>query len=194
MCLLVSFDTFFLLFVFFYNVCYTCSCALSRFEVWLVFFLFSSLHVIISGGSIRIFFYIGNWSTKNENFLLFISNKKNQNLLFQITTMVYRWFSIISTIFFFIQNETKRIIVEFGAHRQQFIFTDRLISISTLLQLIGNRFDVQLENNSPYILQIYDRTSNEYHSLDDYKRVFDLEELHRFRIIRKSLQSQVDDH
>jgi hypothetical protein len=87
--------------------------------------------------------------------------------------------------------------VEFGARRQQLILADRLILISKLLQLIGNRFDISLENHSPYLLQIYDSKSNEYHSLDDFKRVFDLtkdfEELQRFRIIRKSLITQVDD-
>ncbi len=45
---------------------------------------------------------------------------------------------------------------------------------------------------------MYDMISNEYHSLDDYKRIFnlmkDFEELHRFRIIPKSLQLQVDDY
>jgi len=103
-----------------------------------------------------------------------------------------------SNLYFFIQSETKRIIVEFGARRQQFILTDRLISTSKLVRLIGNRFDIQLENNSPYTLQMYDMISNEYHSLDDYKRIFnlmkDFEELHRFRIIPKSLQLQVDDY
>ncbi len=88
--------------------------------------------------------------------------------------------------------------MEFGARRQQFILTDRLISTSKLVRLIGNRFDIQLENNSPYTLQMYDMISNEYHSLDDYKRIFnlmkDFEELHRFRIIPKSLQLQVDDY
>jgi hypothetical protein len=58
----------------------------------------------------------------------------------------------------------KRIIVEFGASRQQFILTDRLILTSKLLQLIGNRFDIPLESNSPDILQMYDSTSNEYQS------------------------------
>jgi hypothetical protein len=99
-------------------------------------------------------------------------------------------------IFFFIQNETKRIIVEFGARRQQFQLTDRLISTSKLLQLIGNRFDIKLNNNATYTLQMYDNTLKEYNSLDDDNQIFDLvediEQLHRFRIINKSLQSQVD--
>jgi len=97
---------------------------------------------------------------------------------------------------FFIQNETKRIIVEFGARRQQVILIDRLTSTSKLLNLIGNRFGIKLNNNAPYTLQMYDNTLNEYNSLDDDNQIFDvvedIEQLHRFRIISKSLQSQVE--
>jgi len=43
---------------------------------------------------------------------------------------------------------------------------------------------------------MYDNTLKEYNSLDDDNQIFDLvediEQLHRFRIINKSLQSQVD--
>jgi hypothetical protein len=71
-----------------------------------------------------------------------------------------------------------------------------LISTSKLLHLIGNRFDIKIDNKSPYILQMYDNISNEYNSLDDDNQIFDLvkdiEQLHRFRIISKSLQSQVE--
>jgi hypothetical protein len=98
---------------------------------------------------------------------------------------------------FFIQNETKRIIVEFGARRQQFLLTDRLISISKLLQLIGHRFGIKLDHHSSYMLQMYDNTLDEYYSLDDDNKqtldlVKEIEQLHRFRIISKSLQSQVE--
>lgn len=80
-------------------------------------------------------------------------------------------------------------------HRQQIILTDRLISTSKLLNLIGNRFDIKFNNKSSYILQIYDNILNEYHSLND-NQIIDLvndnEKLHRFRIVNKSLQSQVN--
>ncbi|CAF3499079.1 unnamed protein product [Rotaria sp. Silwood1] len=91
-------------------------------------------------------------------------------------------------------NEAKQIIVEFGARRQRFILTDLIISTSKLRHLIGNHFGIKLDNNSIYTLQMYNKTLNEYYSLNDDKQIFDLikdiDQLHRFRIINKSLQSQ----
>ncbi|CAF3483956.1 unnamed protein product [Rotaria sp. Silwood1] len=91
-------------------------------------------------------------------------------------------------------NEAKQIIVEFGARRQRFILTDLIISTSKLRHLIGNHFGIKLDNNSIYTLQMYNKTLNEYYSLNDDKQTFDLikdiDQLHRFRIINKSLQSQ----
>jgi len=95
---------------------------------------------------------------------------------------------------FFIQNETKRIIIEYGARRQQLVLTDRQISTSKLLHLIGNRFDIKFDNKSSYILQMYDNVMNKYYSLGDNQiidLVNDIEHVHRFRIVNKSLQLQV---
>ncbi len=41
---------------------------------------------------------------------------------------------------------------------------------------------------------MYDNTSNEYYSLNDDKQIFDIEPFHRFRIIKKPLQSQVESN
>ncbi|CAF3631709.1 unnamed protein product [Adineta steineri] len=91
-------------------------------------------------------------------------------------------------------NETKRIIVEFGARRQQFILTDHRVSTSALRYLIGNHFDIEFDNNSIYTLQMYNNISHEYNSLDDDQQIFDtikdIVPFHRFRIIKKSLQLQ----
>ncbi|CAF0786002.1 unnamed protein product [Rotaria sordida] len=91
-------------------------------------------------------------------------------------------------------NEAKQIIVEFGAQRQRFTLTDQLISTLKLRHLIGNHFRIKLDTNSVYTLQIYDKRLNEYYSLNDDKKIFnlmkDIEQLHRFRIINKSFQTQ----
>ncbi|CAF4285162.1 unnamed protein product, partial [Adineta steineri] len=91
-------------------------------------------------------------------------------------------------------NETRRIIVEFGARRQQFILTDHRVSTSALRYLIGNHFDIEFDNNSIYTLQMYNNISREYNSLDDDQQIFDtikdIVPFHRFRIIKKSLQLQ----
>jgi hypothetical protein len=109
--------------------------------------------------------------------------------------MVDSFFVFYFSNYFFVQNETKRIIVEFGARRQQFILTDRRVSTSKLRNLIGTHFGVKLEDNSTYMLQMYDNTLHEYYSIDDHIQTFDsvedIEELHRFRIINKPAQSQV---
>lgn len=103
---------------------------------------------------------------------------------------------LFSIRYFFLQNETKRIIVEFGVRRQQIHLTDRLMSTSKLLQRIGDGFDIQLQQNSPYIVQMYDETSREYLPLQNDQRIFDIsrdfQPLHRFRIVNKSTQSQVE--
>jgi hypothetical protein len=127
-----------------------------------------------------------------------------QNLFFKkfIYCRLKSWyillfFGFVFYYYFFIQNETKRIIIEFGSRRQQCILTDRHISTSKLLYLIGNRFGIKFDNNSPYILQMYDNELNEYKSLENNKQIFDLgkdiEQLHRFRIVSKSVQSQVEE-
>ena len=120
-------------------------------------------------------------------------------MIFQIKIMVHSLNCVgffFSIWYFFLQNETKRIIVEFGVRRQQIHLTDRLISASKLLQRIGDGFDIQLEKNSPYIVQVYDETSNEYLPLEDNQRMFDIsrdfQPLHRFQIVNKSIQSQVE--
>lgn len=85
--------------------------------------------------------------------------------------------------------------MEFGARRQQIHLTDHRIHTSKLLQRIGDGFSIELEKNSPYIVQMYNETSNEYLPLMDDQRIFDLSKdfqpLHRFRIVNKSIQSQV---
>ncbi|CAF4258272.1 unnamed protein product, partial [Rotaria sp. Silwood2] len=91
-------------------------------------------------------------------------------------------------------NEAKRIIVEFGARRQRFTLTDPIISTSKLRHLISNHFGIKLDNNSIYTLQMHNKTLNEYYSLNDDAQTFnlikDIDQLHRFRIINKSLQLQ----
>ncbi|CAF0823733.1 unnamed protein product [Adineta steineri] len=91
-------------------------------------------------------------------------------------------------------NETKRIIVEFGARRQQFTLTDHRVSTSALRYLTGNHFDIEFDNNSIYTLQMYNNISCEYNTLDDDQQIFDtikdIVPFHRFRIIKKSLQLQ----
>ncbi|UJR36084.1 hypothetical protein I4U23_028820 [Adineta vaga] len=91
-------------------------------------------------------------------------------------------------------NDRKRIIVEFGLRRQQVVLTDHRMSIAKLRYLVNNHFDIKLETNSTYTLQMYDYISNNYRSLNDDKQIFDLsndlEPFHRFRIIKKSVESQ----
>lgn len=90
----------------------------------------------------------------------------------------------------FIQNDTKNIIVEFGARRQKFTLNNHRISTGQLLYLIGKKFGVRLDSNSMYTLQMYNKKFNDYYSMNDDLQTFDvcndIEPLHRFRIINKS--------
>ena len=82
--------------------------------------------------------------------------------------------------------------MEFGARRQQLALSNRLISTSELLNLIGAHFGINFDT---YVLQIYDNILNEYHSVEDDKQIFDVigdtGQLQRFRIVNKPFLSQV---
>ncbi len=82
--------------------------------------------------------------------------------------------------------------MEFGARRQQFTLTNRLISTSELRNLIGDHFGINFDT---YVLQMYDNILNEYHSIESDKQIFDdIEQLQRFRIINKPFLSQVGSY
>ncbi|CAF1044890.1 unnamed protein product [Adineta ricciae] len=92
------------------------------------------------------------------------------------------------------EKGTQQIIVEFGVRRQRISLTERQISTAKLWSSMSKHFDTNFDEDRNHSLQMYDYTSNVYYSLNDDEQIFDvfndIEPFHRFRILRKSFESQ----
>lgn len=89
------------------------------------------------------------------------------------------------------ENETRRIIVEFGEQRKKFELNHRFVSVSVLSKRLGELFRIDLTRDDRWTLQIFNYDSNRFQSFDEKVKALDvkrdLREFHRFKISRSFL-------